>query len=323
MRILSVSRCLIASVVAGCTALLGGCSYFSRSNSSGGTEATASRAAAAPVSDPSLVSKYDALANEILETRHREVAMVRSILEATYRDTASALGQVRDTLRSPDAAAARPAVEKLATLVAYIATEGDASVAGVRKRLIEGGHHFNSLTPSGGASGTHAGAQGHHGSQQAPGHHAPGHHAAGQQTPGQPPMPPVTTVPPEKRAAASGAPGQGQTPSGHHSAGAPPAGAPGHAAPGAGHAAPGTPGAGHHAGPEGHHNSEGAHHEGGGALIGYDPGYVVVSRPAKKALLDASRALARLSASPSSEAIEAEWKKVESICLEIGIAGKK
>jgi len=305
MRMLSVSRSFIASVVAGCAALLGGCSYFSRSDSSKGPEAAASTAAATPASDPGLVSKYDALASEILETRRREVAVVRSIIEATYRDATSALGQVRETLRSPDAAAARPAVEKLATLVAYIATEGDASVAGVRKRLIEGGHHFNPLTPSGGAGGPHAGAQSHHGSQQAPGHHAPGHNAAAQQPTQQP-----------------GAAGQAQAPPAHHSAGAPPAGAPGHATPSAGQAAPGTPVAGHHAGPEGHHKSEGTHHDGGGALIGYDPGYVVVSRPAKKALLDASRSLARLSASPASEAIEAEWKKVESICLEIGITGK-
>ena len=42
-----------------------------------------------------------------------------------------------------DAAAARAAVEALASDVAQLATEGDAAVAAVRKRLLEGGHHHN------------------------------------------------------------------------------------------------------------------------------------------------------------------------------------
>ena len=54
-------------------------------------------------------------------------------------------------------------------LVAEMATEGDASSARVRKRLIEGGHHLNPLPegPSGGAaagagSAHHAGSGAHH-----------------------------------------------------------------------------------------------------------------------------------------------------------------
>ena len=34
-------------------------------------------------------------------------------------------------------------IEKLASLVSQLGNEGDGSVAGVRKRLLEGGHHHN------------------------------------------------------------------------------------------------------------------------------------------------------------------------------------
>jgi hypothetical protein len=38
---------------------------------------------------------------------------------------------------------AKPALEKVAALISQMASEGDASVAGVRKRLVEGGHHHH------------------------------------------------------------------------------------------------------------------------------------------------------------------------------------
>jgi hypothetical protein len=47
-------------------------------------------------------------------------------------------------LKANDAAAARAAVENLAAAVGQIGTEGDNAVAGIRKRLLEGGHHANS-----------------------------------------------------------------------------------------------------------------------------------------------------------------------------------
>ena len=68
-----------------------------------------------------------------------------------------------------------------------------------------------------------------------------------------------------------------------------------------------------------HHRTEAGHHEGNVPLIGYDPGYVVVTRAAKKTLLDASRGLARLSTAPSLQPLEVEWRKVESTCASLGI----
>lgn len=55
-----------------------------------------------------------------------------------------------------------------------------------------------------------------------------------------------------------------------------------------------------------HHNAEGE------AKGIYDEGYVVVTRTAKQAFLDASRAIAALARAPKADALEAEWKKVET-----------
>lgn len=55
-----------------------------------------------------------------------------------------------------------------------------------------------------------------------------------------------------------------------------------------------------------HHNAEGE------AKGLYDEGYVVVTRAAKQAFLDSSRAIAALARAPRAEALEAEWRKVEA-----------
>ena len=68
---------------------------------------------------------------------------MRSILAATYAHARSELGRARAALKAGDAAAAKAAVENLAAAVGQIGTEGDNAVAGVRKRLLEGGHHAN------------------------------------------------------------------------------------------------------------------------------------------------------------------------------------
>src|SRR5205085_12531908 len=44
----------------------------------------------------------------------------------------------------------------------------------------------------------------------------------------------------------------------------------------------------------------------------YDDGYVVVTKVAKQAFLDSSKALAMLAREPKAEALDAEWKKVEA-----------
>ena len=57
----------------------------------------------------------------------------------------------------------------------------------------------------------------------------------------------------------------------------------------------------------------GHHHNAAGEAQGlYEEGYVVVTRAAKKTLLEASQALAQLSRNPSAEGLEAGWKKVST-----------
>jgi hypothetical protein len=55
-----------------------------------------------------------------------------------------------------------------------------------------------------------------------------------------------------------------------------------------------------------HHNAEG---EQKGV---YDPGFVVVTRTAKQAFLDASRNIGQMARAPKADALEAEWAKVEA-----------
>jgi hypothetical protein len=90
-----------------------------------------------------MVATYDALADTILGANKAEKKLVGSILAATYGHAQANLASARQALKSGDAAAARAAVENLATAVGQIGTEGDNAVAGVRKRLLEGGHHHN------------------------------------------------------------------------------------------------------------------------------------------------------------------------------------
>lgn len=149
----------------------------------------------APATPAEMVATYDALADTILGANKAERKLVGSILAATYGHAQSNLASARQALKSGDAAAARAAVENLATAVGQIGTEGDNSIAGVRKRLLEGGHH---------------------------------HNAAGE--------------------------------------------------------------------------AQGI----------YDEGYVIVTKVAKRAFLDSSKALAMLARDPKAETLEAEWKKVEA-----------
>lgn len=149
----------------------------------------------APGTPAELVAAYDALADSILGGIKAERKLVHAILAATYAHARIEAGRAREALKAKDAGGAKAAVENLAAAVGQIGTEGDNAVAGVRKRLVEGGHLANP---------------------------------------------------------------QGQ-------------------APGA-----------------------------------YDEGYVVVTRTAKKAFLDASQAIAKLAAAPNAEALDAEWKKVEA-----------
>lgn len=90
-------------------------------------------ALAAPVAaqetPPEVVASYDALADTILSVKRAEEAFVRSVL-AGHRHAA----KVR---------MARGEHELAAAEIALFGNEGDNAVGGVRKKLLEGGHHHN------------------------------------------------------------------------------------------------------------------------------------------------------------------------------------
>ena len=157
--------------------------------------AAAQAQAPAPATPREMVAAYDALADTILGANKAEVKLVHAILAATYGHAQGEVARARQALKANDAAAARAAIENVATAVGQIGTEGDNAVAGVRKRLLQGGHHAN-------AEGERQGI--------------------------------------------------------------------------------------------------------------YDDGYVVVTKAAKQAFLDSSKALAMLAREPKAEALDAEWKKVEA-----------
>jgi len=72
---------------------------------------------------------YDAIADTILGSKHAESGIVKSIL-AAHHDAAKA------AFAAGDHAAA-------AAEIALFGNEGDNRIGGIRKRLLEGGHHHN------------------------------------------------------------------------------------------------------------------------------------------------------------------------------------
>ena len=97
---------------------------------------------ARPAATPAeLVAAYDSLADVILGASRTETRLVQSILATTWGHAEATLEQVKAALAAGQDAAA--GVEQLAALVSQLGNEGDAAVAGVRKRLLEGGHHHH------------------------------------------------------------------------------------------------------------------------------------------------------------------------------------
>jgi hypothetical protein len=106
--------------------------------------APAQASAPAPATPPELVATYQSLADGILAVKHTEEALCKSILAAGHAHAHAELVRAEAAIKAGDAKAAQTAVEDLAATVGQLATEGDNAVAGVRKRLLEGGHHHNS-----------------------------------------------------------------------------------------------------------------------------------------------------------------------------------
>lgn len=84
---------------------------------------------AAQQTPPSMVASYDSLADAILALRTMESDFVRALLDG-HRHGAEAYMMRGD-------------FAKAAAEIALFANEGDNAVGGVRKRLLEGGHHHN------------------------------------------------------------------------------------------------------------------------------------------------------------------------------------
>ncbi len=90
-----------------------------------------------------MVATYNTLADGLLALKATEENLVRSILAAAHAHAQVQLARAHKAVESGDAAAARTAIEALASDVAQLGTEGDNSVAAVRKRLVEAGQHHN------------------------------------------------------------------------------------------------------------------------------------------------------------------------------------
>ena len=97
----------------------------------------------APVTPAEMVAAYDSLADAILAVKKTEAGLVRSIVAAAYAHARVELDRGRRAIGAQDMKAAEAAIETLAADVGQLATEGDAAVGAVRKRLLEGGHHHN------------------------------------------------------------------------------------------------------------------------------------------------------------------------------------
>jgi len=105
--------------------------------------ASAWQAPPAPATPNEIVATYETLADGILALKRTEENLCRSILAASYAHGQVELGRARKAIAAADTKAAQAALEALAASVGQLGTEGDNAVAGVRKRLLDGGHHHN------------------------------------------------------------------------------------------------------------------------------------------------------------------------------------
>jgi len=88
-----------------------------------------------------LVDSYDSLADVLLGAKKTEWNLVHSILATIYGHAEASYAAAQAKLAAGQDAAVE--IENLAALVSQLANEGDASVAAVRKRLIDAGHHHH------------------------------------------------------------------------------------------------------------------------------------------------------------------------------------
>jgi hypothetical protein len=109
----------------------------------GASVAPAAAQSAESGTPPEMVATYHTLADGLLALKRTEENLVKSILAAARAHGEVQLMRAKRAVGANDAAAAKAAVEALASDVAQLGTEGDNSVGAVRKKLIEGGQHHN------------------------------------------------------------------------------------------------------------------------------------------------------------------------------------
>ena len=97
----------------------------------------------APATPAEVVATYETLADGILALKKTESNLVMSFLAATFAHAQAKADAAQRALKAGDKGAAGSAIDDLAALVSHLGNEGDNSVARVRKRLLEGGHHHN------------------------------------------------------------------------------------------------------------------------------------------------------------------------------------
>jgi hypothetical protein len=88
-----------------------------------------------------LVDTYSSLADAILATKQTEWNLVNTILATTFQHAQGVYSQVVALVQAGEDP--RGEIETLADLVSQLGNEGDASVAAIRKKLLEGGHHHH------------------------------------------------------------------------------------------------------------------------------------------------------------------------------------
>lgn len=88
-----------------------------------------------------LVDTYDNIATAILANKSAERSVVAAILASAYGHAEATLAKAQTKIATGQPA--RTELEELAALVTQLGNEGDASVAAIRKRLVEGGHHHH------------------------------------------------------------------------------------------------------------------------------------------------------------------------------------
>lgn len=96
-----------------------------------------------PATPTEVVKTYETLADAILAVKKTEEHLVWSFLAAGLAHAQKEVEGAQAAAKAGDAKKAKGMAENAAALVAQLANEGDNSVARVRKKLLEGGHHHN------------------------------------------------------------------------------------------------------------------------------------------------------------------------------------